>query len=147
MSLMLQMFALLEAGGATLTLNSLASSDIDIFAPFSSSVGIKVKTDGDVQEKNASGAYVSQNPGVEWTDDGGATASQYEAQLTKISGFTPDGPALASYHTISSDLTWDKTSTVEEIISFSGTLSIREIADTGNEVSASVLLAIENGSP
>lgn len=130
----------------TLTLNSLASSDFDFSSPYSSTAGVRVLTSGAVQEIIAD-AWTSQNPGVEWIDGFiYSAASDYEVQLTKSSGTDPSsGPALTSFHTISTTRQWTWTRTTVGSTSFVGTMTIREIADTSNSVSASVVISIENG--
>lgn len=138
----------IQAGGGTtavLTLNALSSSDSDGSSPYSSTAGIRVLTNGDIEEIIAD-TWTAQNSGTEWIDDAGATASDYEVQLEKTSGTDPSsGPALASFHTINATLQWTWTSTTAGTTSFNGTLTIREIADTGNSVSASVSIFITNG--
>ena len=116
-----------------MTLNNLAASDDDFG---SATAGVRVLTNGDVEE-GAGGSWTAQNSGVEWIDDGGATSSDYEVQLVKSSGTTPSGPSLSTYHTISTTRQWTLTS-VSGSKSFSGTMYIREIANTSNVVSASV---------
>lgn len=137
------------AAGATLTLNALSSSDFDFSSPYNSQAGVRANVNGDIQELNTVGSWVSQNSGVEWIDDGGATASDYEVRLsvTSSSGTaTFSGPALGSFHTLSTTRQYTWTKTVVGSFQWNGTMTIREIADTSNSVSATVSISIENGS-
>ncbi len=134
----------------TLALNALASSDFDLTSPYSSTAGVRVLTTGAVQEIIVD-TWTSQNAGVEWINGffGSDVASNYEVQLagsfTTGSG-TISGPTLSSYHTISTTRQWTLTRTLVGIATWEGTMTIREIADTSNNVSASVFLNVENGS-
>lgn len=127
---------------ATLTLNSLSSSR-SIFGSGTVTVGVRVLTNGQVQEINFSGSWVAQNPGVEWIDDGGATSSSYEVQLTGTltGGGTLSGPALSSFHTINATRQWTVSRDVQGSSTFSGNMTIREIANTSNSVSAVVIMS------
>ena len=131
------------AAGGTLTLNSLSSSRT-LFGPGSITSGVRVLTNEDVEEITFNGLWLSQNPGVEWIDDlGGASASDYEVQLTGTqSGVgTFSGPALSQFHAISTTRQWTLTRSTQGSATFSGTMTIREIANTSNSVSAVVLLS------
>ena len=138
------------AAGAqgTLALTNLSSSDFDVTAPYDSTAGVRVLTSGNVQELTGGGSWSSQNPSTEWIDafGSGESASDYEVKLTKTAGTDPtSGPSLGVWHTISATRQWELNSTIIGLTSFSGTMDIREIADTGNSVSASVTLTVENG--
>lgn len=130
----------------TLALTALSSSDSDFTAPFDSTAGVRVNTNGDVEELSSGGSWIAQNSGTEWIDGfTTSSASDYEVQLTKSTGTDPtSGPTLATYHTISSIRTWQWASTIEESYTFTGTMTIREIANTANSVSASVTISITN---
>lgn len=133
-------------GGATdiLSLSNLQSIDLEELE--TATAGIRVQTDGTVQEI-VSNLWTSQNPGTEWIDAFVSTAaSDYEVQLVKSSGFDPSaGPALTSWHTISTLRQWTWSTATSGLKTFNGTLTIREIADTGNSVSASVNIQYESG--
>lgn len=127
-----------------LTLNNLSSTDTDTTSPYSSQVGIRVLPDGDVQELSASGSWVSQNSGVEWTDDAGATPC--EVMLEKTSGTVElNGPALDEYHAITEARQWTFLSVSSGSTLWTGTLTIREIADPSNVATCTVSLDTENG--
>lgn len=132
-----------------LTLNTLASHDSDTSSPYSSSVGVRLMVNGQVQEKLSSGSWAAQNFGVEWIDDGGDTASEYEAKIEKSSGaltmVLTGWVALNTYHDIDTTLQAAVTNTNVGLRTWSGTITIREKADTGNLVSASVNMTTENG--
>lgn len=133
-------------GSATLTLNDLSSNDSDSNdTVWSSTAGIKVRTNGDVEER-LSDTYTAQNSGTEWIDDAGATSSLYEAYLTKTagSGTITAGPSLDNWHTIDTDLVWTMTYTTVGTFTWVGTLTIREIANTGNTVSCQFILFCNN---
>ncbi len=132
------------ASGDTLTLNTLSSVESDDFIAVA---GIRFKRDGYVQEI-ISGAYTNQNAGTEWIDNNASTiGDDYEAKMDHTGGGTTPtfsggtwaentwntidetSPALTA--TVSSS-SGTKTST--------GTAYVREIADTGNQVTASYTL-------
>lgn len=135
---------------STLTLNNLNSSDFDLSSPYNSQAGVRVLTTGAVQELGPTGSWSSQNPGVEWIDDFcSGSASDYEVRLSQTSSTgtaTRTGPTLASFHTISATQQWTWTKTNVGSFSWTGTMTIREIANTSNTVSATVTISIENGS-
>ena len=135
------------AGGDTLTLNALASNDFDATAPYSSQVGVRFLRDGHVQELSAAGSWVNQNAGVEWIDNNASDiGDDYECQLdTGTNTGSLTGPTINSYHTISTTRQWTYTRTSVGSLTISTTGRVREIADTGNNVSASVIMFVENG--
>ena len=137
-----------QGSGATLTLNDLSSSGFDFSGPpWDSDAGVRILTNGDVEEL-VIGSWTAQNSGVEWIDDGGATSSDYECYLTKTSGTdTNVGAALDTWHTISTTILFQLSNTIEADQTFVGTMTIREIANTSNSVSATVTLTANNGPP
>ena len=126
----------------TLTLNALTSTDSD---DTSAACAIYVQRDGYVEELvNNTLPPVEQNPGVEWINDNSATiGDDYEARLEKTTGTDPVGIALDTWFTIDQEREWIWARAVVGTTAFTGTLFIREIADTGNSVSASVLIDCE----
>ena len=134
-----------EIGQApTLTLNTLSSTGIDRTSPNDSTAGVRVLANGDVEEL-VLGTYTAQNSGTEWINDAGASSSDYEVQLTKTSGTDPtSGPALNSWNTISATRTWELNNTNAFDQTFVGTMTIREITNTSNSVSATVTLSTLN---
>lgn len=133
------------AAAAVLTLNNLSSSDSDGSPPYSSSGGIRING-LNIQELVGGSSWVSQNSGTEWVDLTGS-AGDYEAYLTKTGGGLPSpGPAaLDTWISCDTNPSWSVTKTSFGLASWSGTLTIREKADTGNSVSASVSIVLENG--
>jgi len=133
---------------ATLTLNSLVAISIDFDFPFFTNSAVRVTTAGQVWERK-NGNWVLQNSGVEWIDDAGATASDYEAKVVKTSGnMTADltgWTALDTYHDIDTTLGVDIENNGIGDYNWNGTLTIREKANTSNFVSASVALVNTNG--
>ena len=128
-----------------LALTALDSSFYDPTPAYSSTVGIRLLTTGDVEEYLSSSTWTAQNSGTEWINDlTGVSASDYECYLSGT-GTTPSGPALNTWHTISATQQWTITRTTAGTSYFSGTLQIREIADTANTVSAAVTLSATNG--
>lgn len=134
--------------GPVLTLTSLVSNDFDFSAsPWSSAVGVRVSTNGDVLERLFD-IYVIQNSGVEWIDDGGATASNYEVFVTKTSGTNNIQPSnLDTWLALTVTRTFqDGNVTVEGTYSWIGTMEIREISTPGNTTGViSVIMSVENG--
>lgn len=128
-----------------LALSQLDSSDNEI-APTSATAGIKVKRAGTVQEI-ISDVYTDQNPTTEWIAAAQQTSTigdLFECWLEKIGGTDPStGPTLATWHTISSDLTWEWTVTSSSA-SFIGIIKIREIANPANTKQTSVLIGVES---
>ena len=68
----------------------------------------------------------------------------YEVRLTKSAGADPaSGPALATWHTISSNIVWEWTQSFGAgTTSFTGTLEVREITNTANIDSSSVSVTL-----
>lgn len=130
-----------SAGADTLTLNNFSASNSDSPGPVSAS--IRLTTDGYLQRDIGAG-YLNVNAGVEWIDNNTAgVGSDYEVQLTKTTGTTPTGPTLATYHALSSTRTWTITRVPTGTTSFTGTLTVREIADTSNTVSCTVTISAQ----
>jgi hypothetical protein len=130
----------------TLLLNAMSSSDFDFTSPYSSTAGIRLLTTGVAQ------AIVfdswTQTGIDEWIDgftSGDSTA--YECKLDYVSGTAPTMGNLAAWETISATKTWSWSSTTFGTTNFSGTLYIREIANTSNIVSCSVTITLTNSPP
>lgn len=129
----------------TLTLNALSSTGADISAPWSSDSGVRVLRDGTVEELSGLGVWEAQNSGVEYIDNNDFdVGDDYEVMLSGTGDLPTSGPALDAWWTINVTRQWRLTKTVEGIFVFTGTMDIREIADTGNSVSASATLRCEN---
>lgn len=130
----------------TLALTALSSSGLDFGAPYSATAGVRVLTTGNVEELGFSG-WSAQNPSTEWIDAfGDDVASDYEVQLvqsTSSGSASRVGPALSTYHTISSTRAWTWEKTTVGSFTWTGTMYIREIADTSNIVSATVFISLE----
>ncbi len=110
--------------------------------------GIRVKRNGDVQEK--SGTWSTQNILTEWFTQACKTATigdDYECYLSGT-GDTPTGDALDTWLAVTVDREWllDKTGAWGEV-EFTGTMQIREIADPPNIVSAAVTIHAQVESP
>jgi hypothetical protein len=123
---------------------SISSTGIDTSSPYSALSGVKVDTDGYLY-KIVGGAW-SQQSATYWISDKAATKSNYECKMTGT-GSTPNyyGLALNTWYTLSSDRSWGLHKTSVGLLTFSGTLYIREIADTSNQVTCSVSLQSEAG--
>lgn len=139
---------MLTAGGKvyTLTLNTLSSIDFDFVGPpWDSTAGVRVLRNGTIEEIFAD-SWTAQNSGVEWIDNNASDiGDSYEVFLTGTGNNPTSGPALDAWHTISSTQTWLLANAIEADVQFTGTMTIREIADTGNSVSAGVTLTANNG--
>lgn len=86
--------------------------------------GLTVRSDGGITFNAASSTYYG-NP------SNSNFGQYYEAQLVKSSGSSPStGPTLGSYHALSSNRTWQWNTSAP--LSFSGTVTVREIANTSN---------------
>lgn len=126
--------------GGTLTLNALASSAAEFGGP--ATAGVRVLTSGNVEELGFVG-WTAQNPGVEWIDDTGGSPGNYEVQLTSgslIGPVTMTGPLRGQYWAISTTRQWTITNTSIGQGTYSGSMLIREIANTANNVSAGVII-------
>ena len=142
------MAALSVAGSSTakLTLNSMTSTDADFSAPWSSTAGIRLLSTGEAEFLLAGSTWTAEDDGVEWVNDGGATASDYECQLVKSTGTDPtSGPGLSSWHTLSTSRQWDWVNNIEVELGFTGTLTVREILNTANSVAGAITIAADNG--
>lgn len=85
---------------------------------------LTVRSDGGITFNAASSTYYG-NP------SNSNFGQYYEARLTKSSGTSPSsGPSLGTYATLSSNRTWQWTTSSP--LSFSGTVTVREIANTSN---------------
>lgn len=144
---MIPFFSMMQVFSCTLKLTSLNAFHT---APFGSPgrAGIKVQQGGDVQEK-VFVTWTSQNPLVEWVIQRCKTATigdAYEAFLSGT-GNTPTGSALDTWITIDADLEWLLDQIGLGQIEFNGTLQIRQIANPGNIVSASVRIFAKVETP
>ena len=107
---------------------------------------MRVHTNEDVQELVNGASWVSQNSGTEWIDDAGGQPELYEVQMdtgTIFGNVSFSGPTRNQYHTISLIRQWTITATAGNSGTFASTLRIREIADTANNVSATVFLSAD----
>lgn len=129
--------------GGTLALTALSSQRTDSPPTTSLMVGVRARTNENVEEFVNPGVWSAQNLGTEWIDDLGAqSASDFEVRLSVTSqgGAAIVGPTLGVFHTLSVDRQWTKTQVGTGSSFFSGTMTIREILNTSNSVSASVTL-------
>jgi hypothetical protein len=124
------------------------STGFDFAAPYDARAGVKVDTDGymySLVSNNWSQVSGSQY----WIDDKSATMSDYECQLVRISGASSAnlyGLNLSTYYTLSSDRAWGIQRTSSGSTTFTGTLYIREIANTSNVVTCGISLTADAGS-
>jgi hypothetical protein len=133
-------------GGDTLALpSSISSTGLDVSSPYDARAAVKVDTDG-YMYRLVSRSF-SQVSGTQyWIDNKSATKSDYECKMTGT-GNTPSdyGLSLNTWYTLSSDRTWGLIRTSAGSEQFNGTLYIREIADTSNQVTCSISLDVEAG--
>ncbi len=129
------------SSGIVLSLSTLDSdNDVD-----EGIAGVRCLRDGHVDEIQSGGAWVSQAAGTQYVNDNTFdVGDDFEVMLTG-SGYALSGPALATWFTISSTRQWTLEPEKEEgSQTFNGTMTIREIADTGNSVSALVTITGHN---
>jgi hypothetical protein len=107
--------------------------------------GVKVDTDG-YMYRIVSSAWSQVSGADYWINDKAATKSNYECKMTGT-GSTPNyyGLGLNTWYTLSSDRSWGLNQTSAGLKTFSGTLYIREIADTSNQVTCSISIQVEAG--
>ena len=130
--------------GAALKLSNIFVSDSDPVSPFYSEAGFQL-TNGGLFRTNTGGVYSNVESGLQWIDDGGATAGEYESYFTKTGGLaTLTVGTLDTWQTLSTTRTWYISSSASGFQSLQGTLTVREIANPSNSVSCSVTLQIEN---
>lgn len=98
-----------------------------------------MEIDGDVVERVNSGARVDKG---DWTDNNAAiVAADWEVQVTKT-GDTVSGSAVGSYISMASERAWyvdaigPSTNTKSGVL----TVTIREIANTANNATATITL-------
>lgn len=126
----------------TLTITSLSSSR---FSTGTATAGCRTLNNGNYER--ISGTNWVLNGTDEWIDAFNASAAaDYECFLS-LSGNTGDvsGPALSTWHGMGVTRQWTISSS-SGVRSVSGTMTIREIANTSNSVSASVSLSAEGGT-
>lgn len=129
--------------GGTLALTNLNDSDVSSSLAFAT---VAFKRDGNVAEGG-----VNQNPSTEWIDTVSATVGDdYECKVDQTSGFTfnyTGGQVWADnvYDTLDEQLSVSisHSGPANGIRSGTGTATVREIADTLNNVSAQVNLSAE----
>ena len=86
--------------------------------------GVTVRSDGVITFNSVSNSYYGNPSNANF-------GQYYEARLTKSSGTSPStGPALGSYHALSSNRAWQWNTSSP--LTFSGTVTVREIANTSN---------------
>ena len=134
-------------GSGTLALTSLASNH----SPFSgdATAGVRAQNNGNVAELTFGINWFDQNASTEWIDSfGGGSASDYEVQLdtgSLLGDGVISGPTRGTYRGLGVTRTWTLLceSATNESGTFTSTMRIREIADTSNNVSASVQLTAD----
>jgi len=110
-------------------------------------VGFRFNRDGTVDKRSA-GSWVAS--GV-WMDGGSVPSDvgdDYEIEVTWVSGDTEIQPSLAdgTYRDLNATRTFDATESPGDFYSASLTFTIREIADTSNNVTGSWTCTTEDGS-
>jgi hypothetical protein len=124
---------------------SISSTGIDTTVPYSALAGVKVDTNGYMYR--IVGNAWSQVSGADyWINNKSATMSNYECKM-EGTGNTPNhyGLGLSTWYTLSSDRSWGLNKTTAGLLTFSGTLYIREKADTSNQVTCSISIQAEAG--
>jgi hypothetical protein len=124
---------------------SISSSGFDASSPYNARAAVKVDTDG-YMYRLVSNSFSQVSGSQYWISDKTATMSNYECKM-EGTGDTPNdyGLNLSTWYTLSADRTWGLIRTVAGSEQFNGTLYIREIADTGNQVTCSISLDVEAG--
>jgi len=138
---------LLDVLTCSLALTTLGANHV-VDNPNDAHAGLKVKRNGDVQEK-LNVTWTTQNIATEWFTQRCKTATIgdiYEAFLSGT-GHTPTGSALDTWITVNADLEWLLDQTFVGSKSFSGTLQIREITNPSNIVNASATIGVTVQSP
>jgi len=100
-------------------------------------VGIRVKRDGTVEIDEGSWSYDD-----DYLASGLPNATIGDSYEVYWTGDTPDSGPFETWTTISSTIAFEFTG----VDTWNGTMSIREIADTGNTDSATVQLEVEDTS-
>ena len=135
-------------GGDTLALpTSIGSTGFDPSSPFDARAGVKVDTDGYMYRLINNGTWSQVSGSQYWIDNKSATMSDYECKM-EGTGSTPNlyGLSLSTWYTLSIDRAWGIQRTIAGTSSFAGTLYIREIADTGNQVTCTISLTADAGT-
>lgn len=131
------------SSGDTLALTALSSTGVNVGNPAES--GVRTLSTGNVEELNFGSSWLSQNPGTEWIDGfTSSAAGDYEVQLstgTILGGGNIVGPARGQFWGCGSTRQWTLVTTSQGTVTYSGTMTVREIANTSNSVSASVNLS------
>lgn len=134
------------ASQGTLLLTAASSTASDRTSPHNSQGGHRVLTSG-VFEYLALGSWGNYTHTDEWIDAFGTDqSSDYEAQMPTRGaqgGVTHSG-TYGSYQTISATRQWTTTNTSSGDYTDAKTLTVREIADTGNSASASMTVNLLN---
>ena len=97
--------------------------------------GLTVSSSGGLSFNAVSSSYYA-------TPSNSAIGQYYEVMLTKSSGSSPySGPGLSTFHSLSSNRTWNWETTTS--LSFSGTVTVREIANTANSDSFTYSISLD----
>ncbi len=136
------------SGETILLPSSTTSSGFDLSSPYDARAGVKVDTDGYFY-RLVSNSW-SQVSGTQyWINNKSATMSNYECKMVRTSGVSSAnlyGLSLNTWYTLSTDRAWGIQRTTAGSSEFHGTLYIREIADTSNQVTGSVSLYADAGN-
>ena len=110
----------------------------DISLGSTSTSGIRIATDGDVDERND--AAYSDNG--DWLLAGG-TASDYEVQFAQNSGDTLAGDTLSTYHALSSSREVRLVTSTSETLAANITVTIRHATNTSDSISFTCTLSAD----
>lgn len=105
--------------------------------------GFRINRDGTTDERDDAG-YYQVNHSTDWIESAGQAADvgdDYEMKVVKISGTSLTGIADDTWLALSSAREGYITSAVTHK-EYSGTLYVREVADTSNVVSGAVTLSV-----
>lgn len=115
--------------------------------PVTVSAGVKFQSDGTLQDRNPTSPYAfADSAAGQWasTEPDAGIGSDYQVRLTVNSGDNPtSGPAVSTWHTISSDRQWD-LSVTGTVASKSGswTVAIRDVATNTVQDSATFSVSV-----
>lgn len=108
-------------------------------------VGIRVNNDGTIDVRDNCGVFSFDHDYLSTT--GAGEGDPFEVQCSVNSGTSPSsGPTLNTYHALTANRTWVWSATPGEFNSGSWRITVREVADTGNNDFGDYTWDTEDGS-
>lgn len=123
MSVLMAYLATLAGKRDTITVDNQFVSHIDFMGTNATYAGIQYRSDGDVYREHGS---MGPSDIGDWIDPKTSAPGSYEIRATLVSGTSPTGPTIGSWHALTTSRLWSLASNPGQSKSCQLTIEIRK---------------------